>query len=340
MIKKLFIFVLVLIPLNFVIAKKVAVLDDVSKPFEIKVDAARIYIIEGTTIFVYSLKDYKLLSKFGKKGEGPGEFKVRPNGRVKIYPLDDYIYVASIGRVSIFTKNGGFVKEIPASSGRDFKPVGHKHFISLGDSLGEGKIENGETYSAIGLLNSNLKKIKTIFKLLNIQHKGAIRVYSRSLNFKSYKKNIYISGKKGFIINVFDIQGNNLYNIDHKFKKIKITETDKKKVLQWFKKDPRYNEIQYQYIKKHIKFPYYYPAIDELRIKDNKIYVRTFNTNGNNYEFVIFDTRGNYLKTQYIYLERENPVYPYVYDIANGYVYQLIEDIENEKWELHINKID
>ncbi len=76
-------------------------------------------------------------------------------------------------------------------------------------------------------------------------------------------------------------------------------------------------------------------------IKDDKIYARTHNTEGDNYEFVIFNAHnGKDLETRRIFLVRDNPMYPYHYDIANGHAYQVVEDLDNEKWELHATKIE
>ena len=57
-------------------AKRVTIFKELLKPNRIYLDQDRIYITERTKVFVYSLKDYKLINTFGKQGEGPGEFKI------------------------------------------------------------------------------------------------------------------------------------------------------------------------------------------------------------------------------------------------------------------------
>lgn len=335
MIKKLYLLIVLLILIFPGFAKKVSTLTEVSRPQDLIVDNQRVYVIEGTTIFIYSLKDYQLLTKFGKKGEGPQEFRVRPNGRVKIYPLDDYIYVNSIGKASIFTKKGKFVKEVKGVTGTNFMPLGHHQFI------GEGIItKDNKNYRTIDIFDENLKKVNTVFQQEHINQGAAIRVYFSSIAFNTYDEKIFITGYEGFVMEVFDKKGEKLFTINRDFQERKITEQDKKNVLSWFKSDPRYDERAYQYIKEHIQFPEYYPAIDEVVIKDDKIYVRTHHVKGDDYEFVIFDINGKYLRTQFIHLVRDNPVYPYHYDIANGNVYQIIENLDEGDWELHIKTIE
>lgn len=60
---------------------KVAVLPEVKRPaFDIIVDNNELFLVECATIYIYSLTDFKLKKKFGRRGEGPGEFKVHPAG--------------------------------------------------------------------------------------------------------------------------------------------------------------------------------------------------------------------------------------------------------------------
>lgn len=332
--KLLFLVLVLMVLASSILAKKMAVLPEIKRPHQLIALKERALVVEGTTIFVYSLNDYKLLTKFGKMGEGPQEFKVRPGDQVHVYPKDDYIYVSSMGKASVFTKDGKFVREVPAVTGRKFTPLGHTQYVAIG-RITEGK----KAFRTIDLFDSNLKKTKTVFKQSDILQGPAVRVYFTSLAFSTYDDKIFMTGRKGFIIDVFDNKGEPLFTIKRDYKKIKITRQIQQNVLDWFKQDPRYDDRTYQYIKANIRFPDYFPAIDEMIIKDDKIYVRTHQVKGDDYEFVIFDIKGKYLKTKFIHLVRENSMYPYPYDIANGNAYQLVEDLDKETWELHCNAI-
>jgi hypothetical protein len=57
-------------------AKKVAAFAEFGQPASFNIGNGYIYVQEKTTIFVYDLKNYQLVTKFGKEGEGPGEFKI------------------------------------------------------------------------------------------------------------------------------------------------------------------------------------------------------------------------------------------------------------------------
>lgn len=59
---------------GFVFGEVVATFSEVMKPGGMKISKDYIYITQGTTIYIYSISDYKLKKKFGKSGEGPKEF--------------------------------------------------------------------------------------------------------------------------------------------------------------------------------------------------------------------------------------------------------------------------
>ena len=79
MIKKMMVILLTVLLAALLGAEtKVIPMPDLMKPQLILLDKTQMYITEDTSIFIYSLKDFKLIKKFGKRGEGPQEFIVNP----------------------------------------------------------------------------------------------------------------------------------------------------------------------------------------------------------------------------------------------------------------------
>lgn len=92
-------------------AEKVAVFEEFGQPEGIYFGNDFIYVQEKTTIFVYNPKEYKLITKFGKEGEGPGEIKRNPfGGPMAVTPYNDKVYISNFGKLSIFSKTGEFIK--------------------------------------------------------------------------------------------------------------------------------------------------------------------------------------------------------------------------------------
>ena len=65
---------------SFQLAAQVVPLPVLINPDSITVDNHQIYITDKETIYIFSVVDFKLKTKFGKEGEGPKEFKINPAG--------------------------------------------------------------------------------------------------------------------------------------------------------------------------------------------------------------------------------------------------------------------
>ena len=77
MVRKINLFILLLFFSGSVsvFAAKIVPLQELRKPETIAVDCSQIYITESASIYIYSLKDFRLIKKFGQAGEGPdGKF--------------------------------------------------------------------------------------------------------------------------------------------------------------------------------------------------------------------------------------------------------------------------
>ena len=78
--KRKLIWLLCLIATVNLAANKIVNLSQLARPAILVADYEKLYILEKTTIYIYSAKDYKLIKKFGREGEGPKEFKTQPFG--------------------------------------------------------------------------------------------------------------------------------------------------------------------------------------------------------------------------------------------------------------------
>ena len=59
--------------------QKIIPLPDLIQPHTMVVDKDQLFIRDsGSSIFIYSLSNFSLIKKFGKQGQGPGEFHDSP----------------------------------------------------------------------------------------------------------------------------------------------------------------------------------------------------------------------------------------------------------------------
>ena len=131
--KKLVLIVLLIILSVFLFGEKIVPLPELQKPENIIIDQGQILMTEFPNVYVYSLEDFKLIVKFGKKGEGPQEFFNYV--RIQLDPKQpEYIIVGSHMKMSYFTREGKFVKEARSkgdSGASVYKPLGDK-YVSYG----------------------------------------------------------------------------------------------------------------------------------------------------------------------------------------------------------------
>ena len=105
--KTLTLFIAILLSSGIVFGEIVATMDEVMKPTTIVIDKDQIYLVEKTTIYIYDAKTYKFKKKFGKQGEGPGEF----NFFASILPYRDQLLINSFGKISYYSRQGDMIRE-------------------------------------------------------------------------------------------------------------------------------------------------------------------------------------------------------------------------------------
>jgi len=331
--------VLLIIWTGICLAGKVVPMPGLYRPQAIVIDGGQLFITEFPQVLIYSLTHLKLIKKFGKAGEGPGEFAreihllVSPN-----HP--EYIIVNSRMKVSYFSRDGKFVKEIRSRSGSSasiYKPLG-KNYAAYG-------LLHGDTaYNTIDLYDTDLKKIKQVIKWERIFQRG--RYFDPTQNdwyageFSIYQNKIFFLLRKNGDIKVFDHLGNKLFSFNYDYERIPVTSEDKKEIIKFFRNHPEYGTVYETRLKPVMKFPDVYSAARVLTVTDDKIYVLTYKRKEGKTEFIIFDIEGNFLKKSMVPFKNENIRQHYPFTINNGLLYQLVENIDDEQWELHIHPVD
>ena len=87
---------------------KIVPLPDVIEPRSFVTANEKIIIPERTHIALYSLKDFQLEKKFGRTGEGPGEFSYPP----KLTAFPEYLLANTMGKLIRYSYGGEFLDEI------------------------------------------------------------------------------------------------------------------------------------------------------------------------------------------------------------------------------------
>ncbi|MCP5109049.1 MAG: hypothetical protein GY950_37050 [bacterium] len=298
-------------------------------PDEIKIDEKQIYFIDGTSIHIYSLADFKFKKKFGKKGEGPQEFLRHPQLALAVGVSTPNITVTGMSRVSYFTKDGNFIKAVKTS-------YQHGRFIPFGDGfVGWGTVQEENTaYGTLNIYNADFKVSGELTRWERQPPRGEIHLLNDPRMFRVSGGRVFAALDKDFIIHVFNRDGKKPYTIEKEYEKLKVTDAHKEAIMDYFRKDPRFRAL-FERFKKRLRFPEYFPVIRDLGLDNETLVVRTYKKSGGNTEFFLLDLEGKLLKTVFLPIEEKDGKESYPYVVKNGKVYQLVEN-DGEEWDLHV----
>lgn len=317
-------------------AGQIVKIPHVFNPTQLHVTGDRMYIVDGVTILIYSLKDFQLIKKIGKEGEGPGEFK---DAIYWVYFRGNRMIVNSQSRVSYFSPDGEYLKEKKAFSGSragDFCPIGDQ-FAAV-----QFHAEKQTFFKTVNIYDSNLKKVKELYRVKEDFQPGKYMLaYSEPKTFTVHGDKIYVSFDNDFKIFVFDNQGEKAFTIEKEYRRLPVTEEHKQAAHRFFKTDAYY-KTYYERIKPILEFPDHLPAIKTFTFSEDKLYVHTYNKKDKKTGFYVFTPMGKFLGKVFLPLiEEEEFTYRLltIYEFKNGKFYQLVENGDTEEWEVHISEL-
>lgn len=240
-----------------------------------------IYVLDrkANTIRVFD-KYGKHLINIGEKGQGPGEFQ-SPTG---IHIIGSKkIMVASFGRLSFFSLQGEYLKQITALLW-DPNPIPDSkgNIIAITRSP---RGRRGKFVDELRKFNSNLEPIISIGKIEKNISPISRNPFSPTIFYAVMKDDGVVWGiDNRYELIVVNKKGKTIRKIRKEYDPIDITEEDKQNYLKR-RKGERY------------KFPKYYPAYRYISTDDEgRIFVRTYESDEmNNRYYDVFDSEGRYI---------------------------------------------
>jgi len=340
--KIILILTLLTIP-SLVFSTHTTLLPELLRPAKIEVGNDQIYIVEDATIYVYSLKDLKLKTKFGKKGEGPGEF---PIGRhfninmINIIPQENRVIVNSRNKIIFFDKEGLFLSEKKTLQGFGSRilPFGNNYIGTQFTGF-----RQGEPALAINIYDEDLNKLKEIFKVpVNFggmmgNSNKKINEFSSVFGYDTGNNKIYLFYSREFLIKVLNSHGDTETAIEVDCKRINISSELEAKLMDYYE-NVRYRN-NWDRVKNRIELPDRFPAIQAIKVRDGKIYVQTYKNQNGKCEFYVFNQAHELEKKVMVPLKMANAREYFPYSIKNSKIYQVVEDEEGEDWFLIVNDI-
>jgi len=328
-----------IIPVSL-LAKNSITLPDIALPRRMAVNKTHLYILEASnTLFCYSLLDGKLKFKVCRKGAGPQELQYLPI--LRLYP--DYVFLGTTVKYIRYSLEGKMEEEKKMPRESVLVPAGNQFvlyifsFVTIPQGYGKIIIAN--------LVNKKFQKIKEIYRSSEPEsgsfiisggtQRGKIKIVENYFWIHAVDGKLFIcDSSKGFYIDVFDYNGNHLYLIKKNFPAVKITSKQRNALIEDYKIKSGFGDRWKQIASQNdIVFPETLPCMERVFITDNHIYVRTYVLKDRLSEYIILDYSGNILKKTYLPSTD-------ICTIKNGKFYYLLENEEEETWELHIKNID
>ncbi|MCP4213373.1 MAG: 6-bladed beta-propeller [bacterium] len=326
--KQIILFFLVLcVPFTFQYAKTVT-LPGLDNPHQIAVDKDSLYIVDNTTVYIYSLKDFSQKFKFGRQGEGPGEFKRYAGITIQA----DQILVNSMARLSFFDKNGKFIREQNAATNTlgGFLPM-DKLYIST-SFLKEDK----RMFYTLNLYDENLVKGKLICRLSRNEQASGMKINALDWGFPKYqvyKNNVYCEELDKEIYG-FDVSGKKILTLIPKDEKLPVSSAYKNR---FFKTLELRNKEEFVRVKPRLQFPSHFPTIRDFRVTNDKVYIVTFKIVDDAVEILVYDLQGKFLEKTFFPGIEQNPFSLHPFFIKGDKLYRLRDNEETEEWELFIS---
>ena len=335
----LLLIVLLLILKGIVYSERIMELPELLNPTSVTMDDNRIYFADRTSVVVYSLDKSRFIYKFGKEGDGPGEFKIVPNMPMTVHLRNANLVISNFGKVSIYTKAGIFKNEIRNKSIAVNLIPCNNLYVGRGFSQSEGQL-----YFTINIYNEELNKIKEIYREKSSFQRGTNQKFdpidATGPGIAVASNHLFLNiGDNRNTIAAFDLKGKKLFAFTHNFREIKLTKAHIKRYMEYLETDPNFRDFVAR--TKHLfKFKELFPLVQNLIIDEGKIFVTSYENDHGTRDLYVFTLNGEFIKQMEVPLVSQNVDAPYPFTIHKGKIYQIFENEDDDGWELFSYDID
>ena len=341
--KKIICISLVLMLSMILNSEKIITLNEVGKPGLMEILDGNLYIMEGSKIFLYDLKEKKFIKSFCKKGEGPGELKVNPGVSNFLSTTSNSIIAVSMDKMIEFSKDGKMLKEMKIPAFTNFIYPVKNGFIGMKFKIGKKPV------ISVNILDEKFEKKKELYSQQLSGGNNLIDLTADGVNITVENNKLYVEeSAKGFEISIFDMNGVLIKKIKKDVPKIKFNDEHKKDAIDSLKSNPQIKQMGWDNFKNAVKIinGKFLPPIQDMMVNNNKIYIKTNNKKNEKVEFLVIDNSGKEIKKLYLPKPMDNGFISKMFGrptrffkFYNDTYYYIVENEEEEEWEIHSIKI-
>ncbi|MBN2245303.1 MAG: 6-bladed beta-propeller [Candidatus Aminicenantes bacterium] len=266
------------------------VVDDSGMIYALDMQSGCIKIFDGSG---------QLVSTFGKKGQGPGEFNM-PSG-IQITP-ENTLMIEDVTnrRLSYYSFQGEHIKDVSTATKLAMvRVLISKQGNMFGMQMGmPANMNEGKMYYEFNMLD---KELNSLFTLAKIEFSIPIPGSGNKMNIMDMtapyqfdsKGNILFARNQDYEIKVFNPEGKNIRTIKKDYKPLKITQEDIDEMLERIPSNAGGINTREMF-----EFPDYFPPFQNFVLDEqDRIYARTYVKGKNKEEYVvdIFDSKGIFI---------------------------------------------
>ena len=314
-------------------AEMVARLPQVLRPFYLTFTNERIYIAEDSSkIHMYSWNPKGVVFErtFGQQGEGPGEFDFIH----QIRPLKDHLEIPTFGKFARFSLDGKFLDEIKLPI-RVFKNAIYR--VGENYVAKDFQFDEKETTTTIRLYDRDFKLVRElgVHKEASVSKLNLVAEY---YSVRVSEDNIFLvdSGMET-TVTVYGSNGDKRREVRLPLPPMEMTAALKEAIIKPVKENPEMKS-RWAAFESRLAFPDHTPGLDYFDVQEGKFAARTYRYRGDAVEFVIFDLQGRELK-RLLLPNTGRPSNGVLFCFFQGRFYYLKENLDDEAWELHSEKI-
>lgn len=322
-------------------AEKLADLPQLARPEQILMKDNRLYVLDGIHVYIYTMENFKLAKKLGKKGHGPGEMIQNEEVHARMVLVDNGVFISNPLKSVTLDLEGKVIheKRSPFFMMQSF-PFHDKIAVTR---FVHDEVEDTNRVKTL-LVDKNLENPMELcsYDHPNSFSRGRIYVPFTTIIMRNYGGKLYTHFRlNSSRIQVWDSQGKRIQVIEPPIPSIKLTPVHKTKIMQWFERSPRTKEMPtavFERIKKLFVFHKTFPKIRNYHVEQDRIYIRTNQSKDNTHQFLVLNLKGKLLKEMYL-PEGDNEIISIgstkLYCFRGNTYYYITENEDSEMWELH-----
>lgn len=312
------------------------VLSFAENPGRIAVDGEHVYLLDGHKVFILDRKDFKVVKSFGRRGEGPGEFTAHPNDPPGFALGKRGLVLSAQNRILEFSRDGKLLNQVISGvRGIACRPLGD--FLV---GMERPRIDKRLAASYQLYTRRIEKRARLHYYMDDFQNGEGMQIlknpYEYHYSFATDDAYAYIFLNEENAVGVFDNRGERVRTIAPGGDGEEVPREAAERILRFWKED----SVKKQYFPflKPVTVAPRFPALRQLRLSGDTLYVITYQRRGGRNLCRLFRVSGESLGECWLPLREKDPMEFYPFAIHDGTLFQLMENDEDE-WVLRIRRI-